>query len=310
MAGIVICSRCCLQAFGSALLLVLVAHHLMLELWLIVFQQKPLLLCAHLDPQVALSFTAFLTGSRSQMGQDLKVLAALPSVASGLFLDIGAFDGELYSNTWLLEKHGWKGVCAEPFPRDFSSRTCQLVAQPIASTIRTVKMTNCSAVSSDGLQRLASEWQWPGLKLETLAESSHIVGDENLAQAGLSVNDPSVLRECPTVEAETATVQVLLEKLGSPRVVDFISLDVEGMEVDILKSFPFNSVCVSVWMVEYKNDIAKLDQIKAIFQPLSYACSFTGHSFDVFIKCECALDELDGQKGRAIEVSSAVGYES
>jgi len=289
----------------------MVAHYLMLDLWLLVFQQKPLLICSKIDCLSHFDhvppFVRVATGSRSQLGQDLKVLAELPSVASGLFLDIGAHHGEYLSNTWLLEKRGWRGVCADPFPMHFSSRTCALVAQPIASTIRTVKMTNCAAATPDGLQRIASELEEPWLALEHIAQWSGVVDDET---HDLLMNDAVVMNECPMVEAETATVQLLLEKLGSPKVVDFVSLDVEGMELDILRSFPLDRVCVSIWMIEYHHDFAKLDQIKAIFKPLSYACSFTGHSFDVFIKCECALDELDGQKGRAIEVSSAVGYES
>mmetsp|Transcript_32129 Transcript_32129/g.58753 ORF Transcript_32129/g.58753 Transcript_32129/m.58753 type:complete len:123 (+) Transcript_32129:447-815(+) len=58
------------------------------------------------------------------------------------------------------------------------------------------------------------------------------------------------MQDCPVVEMETTTVQILLEKLGNPKVIDFISLDTEGNEVDILRSFPFDSVCISVWIIE------------------------------------------------------------
>jgi FkbM family methyltransferase len=37
----------------------------------------------------------------------------------GRFLDIGAFDGKTFSNTWHLSQAGWSGVCVEPNPPAF-----------------------------------------------------------------------------------------------------------------------------------------------------------------------------------------------
>lgn len=38
---------------------------------------------------------------------------------TGYFVDIGAYDGISNSNTYLLEQHGWSGVCFEPNPIAF-----------------------------------------------------------------------------------------------------------------------------------------------------------------------------------------------
>ena len=39
----------------------------------------------------------------------------------GVFVDIGAHDGVLLSNTYFFEKHlGWKGICIEPIPEIFN----------------------------------------------------------------------------------------------------------------------------------------------------------------------------------------------
>lgn len=37
----------------------------------------------------------------------------------GIFLDVGAFDGATFSNTWPLAQLGWSGVCVEPSPPAF-----------------------------------------------------------------------------------------------------------------------------------------------------------------------------------------------
>jgi FkbM family methyltransferase len=45
--------------------------------------------------------------------QILKVVADIPA-SEGSFIDVGAFDGENYSNTMALVELGWQGVMVEP----------------------------------------------------------------------------------------------------------------------------------------------------------------------------------------------------
>lgn len=75
----------------------------------------------------------------SQLGQDLWVLERSGDNTGGFFLEFGATDGVLLSNTGLLEQHfGWHGLCAEPNPRFFpqlqANRRCQVSDQYIGAT--------------------------------------------------------------------------------------------------------------------------------------------------------------------------------
>ena len=42
-------------------------------------------------------------------------------VTTGRFLEIGAYDGKVFSNTFRLAQLGWRGVCVEPSPTVFPS---------------------------------------------------------------------------------------------------------------------------------------------------------------------------------------------
>jgi len=56
----------------------------------------------------------------SQNGQDEFFLEELfVGQDSGFFVDIGANDGVTFSNTYALERKGWRGLCVEPHPDVF-----------------------------------------------------------------------------------------------------------------------------------------------------------------------------------------------
>ena len=63
----------------------------------------------------------------SQLGQDKWILGKVfPRITDGFFVDVGAYDAEIDSNTKALEVRGWTGICVEPFPVNWTDRTCQL----------------------------------------------------------------------------------------------------------------------------------------------------------------------------------------
>ena len=56
----------------------------------------------------------------SQIGQDKFVNEFFKGKLNGVFVDIGAHDGESGSNSLFLEKHrNWSGICIEPGPAEY-----------------------------------------------------------------------------------------------------------------------------------------------------------------------------------------------
>src|SRR5262249_35133335 len=68
--------------------------------------------------------------SYSQCGQDRFLLENFfKGKRNGVFVDVGAYDGERFSNTLFFEKTmGWRGLCIEPLPSAFAKLTASRAA--------------------------------------------------------------------------------------------------------------------------------------------------------------------------------------
>ena len=75
------------------------------------------------DPSQLYNFTRkFKNDDRSQFGQDEAVLKILNYKKNGIFIEAGAYDGEVHSNTLQLElNYNWTGILIEPNPDSFQT---------------------------------------------------------------------------------------------------------------------------------------------------------------------------------------------
>ena len=158
--------------------------------------------------------------SKAQLFQDLWVLWETNWKRDGYFVEFGAASGVNLSNTYLLEKEfGWSGVLAEPNPAFHAelaaSRSCRVV-------------TDCVyARSGETLRFLAT----PMGEVSRLAD---IVPDDIHERDGLRTGHGT-----RDIEVTTISLNDLLLQAGAPRDIDFLSIDTEGSELDILASFDF-----------------------------------------------------------------------
>ena len=101
----------------------------------------------------------------------------------GTFLDLGAGDGQLCSNTEELVKRGWSGVCVEPHAESFSSLRqlyklhprVQLVQAAVSDNGRLLKFYHHFEQLSTGMSILAlsDEWYWvPSIQVDSLLDLS------------------------------------------------------------------------------------------------------------------------------------------
>ncbi|MDM9625965.1 FkbM family methyltransferase [Rhizobium sp. S152] len=180
--------------------------------------------------------------SFSQIQQDRWVIDELDGKRSGFFVEVGAYDGKHFSNTYMLEsEYGWSGILAEPNPL-FSeeirgSRTSPLCVAPVDATSgRAVKMRFVrDAPALSGMAELAHK------DLHAKARSKDSL---EIMQNTISLND-------------------LLAQNNAPRDIDFISIDTEGNEPDIMSTFDFGRYNVRLFSIEHNHTDAdaKLDKI-------------------------------------------------
>ena len=150
----------------------------------------------------------------SQFGQDIFVLNELNFKKKGFFVEFGAANGKDDSNTYLLEKKfNWNGIVAEPaktFYKDLNiNRSCYIEKKLV----------------------------WKNSK-------SKLIFHEDSA-SGLSTiknylkNDSQIRKKKQQYILETISLNDLLAKYNAPKIIDYLSIDTEGSEYDILKNFDF-----------------------------------------------------------------------
>ena len=177
--------------------------------------------------------TNIRSGEHSQYGQDRWAFDLLGRPAHGVFLDIGANDGVTLSNTLWFEEQGWTGICVEPHPEIFerlqASRRCHLVNACIADTNGQVRF-----MAVEGAGHMLSG-------IESFFDERHVRRiDETLAREGGSKR---------SIEIETLSPVTLLQRF-SLDAIDYLSIDTEGCELEILKNFNFDATPVRLIGVE------------------------------------------------------------
>jgi hypothetical protein len=150
----------------------------------------------------------------SQHKQDITVARVLNFKKDGYFVDLAANDAVWASNTFVLERNfDWKGICIEPSP---------LYWQKLAYR------TNCHLVGG-----IAGAVDMDEVHFKTGLDKIQgplggIIGQEfDNKGARKKFRDPRY----------TVTLRTLLDKFEAPTTIDYMSLDVEGAELFILKNF-------------------------------------------------------------------------
>lgn len=182
---------------------------------------------------------------RSQFGQDAFVLSQLLFKKGGYFVDFGATDGVSGNNSHILEKrYGWKGILAEP------ARCWHDALQSNRSAH--IELA-CVAAQSGGSIPFYEKGVFSSMR-------SHISFGNRLKR----LTKPGRFYEVPTI-----SLLDLLQKHRAPKVIDYLSMDTEGSEPDILGAFDFSAYRFRVITCEH-NHSPRRDRIFALLSAHGY----------------------------------------
>ena len=179
--------------------------------------------------------------SKSTRLQDVWALFENGGKRNGYFVEFGAADGITQSNTWMLAEHfGWTGALGEPHPE---------YAKQLATNRPREYRTNKAIWSVTGASVTLALTRVP--LLSVVVESD---------PPGL--HRRKALRHT-TIKVPTISLNDFLSEAHAPSAIDFMSVDVEGGELQILQAFDFNRWQVRCLSVERNRAGPELDSLLA-----------------------------------------------
>ena len=193
--------------------------------------------------------------SRSQLNQDINVIEFNNFKKSGFFIEIGASDGISLSNTYLLEKnYGWDGICVEPIPYEFTklqqNRNCLCYDYAVYNSSNLIlpfaikNFSMCSGIIS------------------TMDNELEINGQIHIRKATHDLNT--------IIDVKTISMNDLLTISNAPKFIDYLSLDTEGSEFEILSGIDFNTYKFGMIDVEHNFVEPRRSKIRELLENNNY----------------------------------------
>lgn len=173
-----------------------------------------------------------LNPAYSQEGEDLIISPYVARKEKGFYIDIGANHPKKFSSTYLLYLRGWQGINIDPWPK-----AKQLFARYRPADI----FVNCGVAAVDSF-------------LDYYCFKSSLLNTFDAQKAKSMESDPD--EGCRLVEVKKVKVRKLKDILDehseyiAGRVIDFMNIDVEGGELDVLQSNDWNRYVPGLIAVE------------------------------------------------------------
>lgn len=147
---------------------------------------------------------------------------------NGFFVDIGAYDGEIDSNSLFFENLGWNGICIEPNPEVFEKlqkiRKCVCFPYAISDKEETLQFFQIKEGGPSTLSGLVEEYTQKAIAR---------INNYNIDNFNY-------------IDVECKLFSNLINNYN----IDYLSIDTEGNELKILQSIDFDMYDIEVITVE------------------------------------------------------------
>lgn len=201
---------------------------------------------------------------KSQYDEETIVLNYLGGI-QGKFMELGAFDGVTFSNTYCLLERGWRGVLVEPSPTFFLKLLKNM------EQFSSAKCVNCAVSDKFGIEEFF----------------------ENGARSTIVPSDMNVVPDGKKFYVATCTLDHLFSMFG--RDFDFIDIDIELSSLSVLKSLPVASmhnlkmICVEKWKDWQHSCDSLFSEFKVVADTSANLFYFRSGGVTVTSSMECTL---------------------
>lgn len=134
----------------------------------------------------------------------------------GFYVDVGAFDGKHFSNSLVFEQLGWRGICVEAHADSYEK--CK-ANRPNATCV------NAIVTAEDGGSELF-------VRNDVEPMLSHVTRTHVQGLSNPTKSLTTILKEC-----------------NAPSQIDYLSIDVEGVDFEVLKGFDlmqYQATCITI----------------------------------------------------------------
>ncbi|WP_204106193.1 MULTISPECIES: FkbM family methyltransferase [Spirulina sp. CCY15215] len=193
-------------------------------------------------------FDPYMLRSYSQEGEDMILRRILEKrTANQFYVDVGAYHPKQYSNTYFFYSRGWSGINIDAMPGSM-----ELFKQERPRDINL-------EIPIAKEQKKLTYFQFNKPALNTFSE--------NLARSRDKIHPFKIIAQ---QEIETYPLKMILEKhLDSSKTIDFLSVDVEGLDLEVLQSNDWSKFRPNIVLIEILSSSLHSIQDCPIYQYLS-----------------------------------------
>lgn len=177
--------------------------------------------------------------SFSKSGDDIQLMKLIKDSTPGLYVDIGSWHPIKASNTYYFYLRGWKGICIDPNPE---------MIDLFAKVRPTDIFLNCAL--GDSIQNLNY------YMLSDKYSSMNTLHYDFIVSHKLE-NEVKEVKNIPVYNLKT----LLEQHVNSNDRLDFFDIDVEGYDLEVLKTNDWNKFRPKIIIIE--TDIAIQDDINS-----------------------------------------------
>jgi hypothetical protein len=197
--------------------------------------------------------------SFSQMGEDMQIQNWIFE-EKGKYLDIGAGEPIRGSNTFRFYQKGWTGILVDPISSNYRANKFFRPRDEVVQALI-------------GIGEPVDFWNFDPYQYSTM--------DAKVANDLISFGKIKLV-------SKTTLQRVKMESLGciaTPNDPFFLSLDVEGSELEVLMSndwekFMPRIICVEIW---YPNMVGEEDRVDSYLYKLGYECKSVNKTSSIFV---------------------------